>query len=101
MEYLKEYRETLEQVENLDEMEGIKFMWQLDELLDQAFEQAPAEEKPVYAKFYPVLEDSDDAHELADLTEDLHTEFYSHGSEKAEYVQDVVTGLYQEALERI
>lgn len=101
MEHLEEYRGTLEEVGKLDELDGIKFMWNLDELLDQAFEQAPAEEKPVYAKFYPLLEDADDTGELADMTEDLHTEFYSHGNERAEYVQDVVTGLYQEALDRI
>lgn len=100
MEQLEEYNGTLEEVKNLDEIDGLNFMWSLDELLDHALEQAPAEEKPVYARFYPILEEADDTSELADMTEDLHTEFYSHGNEKAEYVQDVVTGLYQEALER-
>ncbi len=101
MEQLEEYREVLEQVEELDRQEGLKFMWNLDELLEHALDQAEPEEKEVYGKFYPLLMESDDHEELVDRTEDLYTEFYTHADSQTEYVEDVVTGLYQEALDRI
>ncbi len=101
MEQLEEYREVLEQVEDLDEHDGLKFMWNLDELLEHALEQADSEEKEVYGKFYPLLAEADDHGELVDRTEDLYTEFYTRGNSQSKYVEDVVTGLYQEALDRI
>jgi len=101
MKQLEEYREVLEQVEELDEREGLMFMWNLNELLEHALEQAPTEEKQVYAKFYPMLANSDNHEELVNRTEDLYTQFYTHGDSRTEYAEDVVTGLYQGALDRI
>jgi hypothetical protein len=101
MTQLEEYHKVLEEVGELDEREGVQFMWELEDLLKSALETGPAEEKHVYAKFYPMLHDADNTQELADMTEDLHTEFYTHGDNNAKYVQDVVNGLYQEALDRV
>jgi hypothetical protein len=102
MEYLEGYHETVNEVENLGEDEALEFMWTLNGLLSAGYEQSEDHvERAVYHRFSGILEEADGAEDLANKTEDLHTEYYTRADEKAKYVEDVVTNMYQQALESV